>query len=295
MIASICGLFGSLLNFLYNLFGQNYGWALIGFTLIVNIILLPLTLKQQKSTAEMQLIQPEIAKLQAKYKNDKEKLNTEMMKLYQKYNINPMSGCLPLLIQLPIILILYQVIIKPLSYMQGLTAAQLTELQTLVYGNADKTTNVLSEVTLASDAAKLGTEKLSELSFTFTNINFNFFGLDLGATPSFSHPGILWIIPILAGVTTYLLSWYTMRQTNAKKDKDDKKKEENPTANQMQTMNKIMPLMTVYFAFTFAAGIGFYWIMNNVFRFLQQMVITKIITSKKDASLPVEKGNKGHK
>lgn len=294
MISAICGLFGSLLNSLYNLFGDNYGWALIGFTLIVNIILLPLTLKQQRSTAEMQLIQPELARLQAKYRNDKEKLNTELMKLYQKNNINPMSGCLPLLIQLPIILILYQVIIKPLSYMQGLTAAQLTELQTLVYG-ADNTNAVLSQVTLASDAAKLGADKLSQLSFEFTNINFNFFGLDLGATPSLSHPSLLWIIPVLAGVTTYLLSWYTMRQSNANKSEDDKKKDDS-AASQMQTMNKIMPFITVYFAFTLAAGIGFYWIVNNVFRFLQQVVITKIIAAKiANDPLVIETGSKKKK
>lgn len=282
MIASLCRFFGQLLNLLYNLFGQNYGWALVEFTLLVNLILLPLTLKQQKSTAELQLIQPELAKIQAKYKNDKEKLNTETLKLYQKYNINPMGGCLPLLIQMPIILILYQVIIKPLSYMQGLTAAQLTELQTLVYGNADKATKVLSEVTLASDASKLSSDVLSTLSFKFTNINLNFFGFDLGVTPSFSNPGIMWIIPIMAGVTTYLLSWYTMKQSNASKPDTEKKNGEPDPASQMQTMNKIMPLITVYFAFNFAAGIGFYWIMNNVFRFLQQMIINKVTLGKKD-------------
>lgn len=282
MIASLCRFFGQLLNLLYNLFGQNYGWALVGFTLLVNLILLPLTLKQQKSTAELQLIQPELAKIQAKYKNDKEKLNTETLKLYQKYNINPMGGCLPLLIQMPIILILYQVIIKPLSYMQGLTAAQLTELQTLVYGNADKATKVLSEVTLASDTSKLSSDVLSTLSFKFTNINLNFFGFDLGVTPSFSNPGIMWIIPIMAGVTTYLLSWYTMKQSNASKPDTEKKNGEPDPASQMQTMNKIMPLITVYFAFNFAAGIGFYWIMNNVFRFLQQMIINKVTLGKKD-------------
>lgn len=292
MIASICRFFGQLLNLLYNIFGQNYGWALVGFTLLVNLILLPLTLKQQKSTAELQLIQPELVKIQAKYKNDKEKLNTETLKLYQKYNINPMGGCLPLLIQMPIILILYQVIIKPLTYMQGLTAAQLTELQTLVYGSADNAAKVLSEVTLASDAAKLSSDALSTLSFKFANINLNFFGFDLGVTPSFSNPGIMWIIPIMAGVTTYLLSWYTMKQSNASKPKEEKKNGEPDPANQMQTMNKIMPLITVYFAFNFAAGIGFYWIMNNVFRFLQQMIINKVTLGKKDPLVVDSKGKK---
>ena len=278
MIAAICGLFGNLLNFLYELFGQNYGLALIGFTLIINIILLPLTLKQQKSTTMMQAIQPELTRLQDKYKNDKEKLNTEMMKLYQKNNINPMSGCLPLLIQLPIIFLLYQVLIKPLSYMQGLTSAQIATLRELV--GASKT---VMEVDLASKAAALG-DKMPDF---FTPINFDFFGFDLGAAPDFSHPSLLWVIPILAGVTTYALSWLTMRQADAKKTEEQRKREkENPTANQMQTMNKIMPLITVWFAFSCAAGIGLYWIMNNVFKMIQQVVVNCIL-SKQD-SLVIE-------
>lgn len=287
MIDTICGIFGRLLNFFYNLFGQNYGWALIAFTLVINIILLPLTIKQQKSTYEMQKIQPEITRLQNKYKNDKEKLNNEMMNLYKEKGYNPMGGCLPLLIQLPIILILYQVIIKPLSFMLGYTQTQLTELMTLVYGAKDIPAT-MSQVTLASDAAKLGAEKLQSLSFKFTNINFNFFGLDLGSTPSFSSPSILWLIPILAGVTTYLLSWYTMYQSQSRMSEEEKKKnKENSTANQMQTMNKIMPLITVYFAFTFAAGIGFYWIVNNIFRFIQQYIANLVMQKNNDDPLIV--------
>lgn len=279
MIAAICGLFGDLLNFLYELFGENYGFALIGFTLIVNLLLLPLTLKQQKSTTMMQSIQPELTRLQEKYKNDKEKLNTEMMKLYQNNNINPMSGCLPLLIQLPIILILYQVIIKPLTYMQGLTADQIAKLRELVGATGS---NVM-EVDLAAQAAKLG-EKMPDF---FTPINFDFFGLDLGAVPSISQPSLLWLIPILAGVTTYALSWLTMRQAEAKKTEEQKKREkDNPTANQMQTMNKIMPLITVWFTFTFAAGIGFYWIMNNIFKMIQQLVVNNML--KTESPLVVE-------
>lgn len=283
MISGICSLFGGLLNFLYELFGDSYGWALLAFTLIVNLILLPLTLKQQKSTAAMQLIQPELQKLQAKYKNDKEKLNTEMMKLYKEKDINPMGGCMPLLIQMPIILILYQVIIKPLSYMQGLTAEQVSELQNLVSsatGTEIAANNAYNQVSLAADAAKLSPEILSKLSFDFSSINFSFFGLDLGAIPSISEPSLLWIVPILAGVTTYLLSWYTMKAQNTQKK--DGAGAENNMANQMQTMNKIMPLITVFFAFSLAAGIGFYWIANNVFRFIQQVIVTKLMTNKKD-------------
>ncbi len=119
--------FGLFLFWLNNLFG-NYGLALIFFTVIVRLILLPLSIKQQKSMQDTQKIQPELAKIREKYKNDKQKLNEETMKLYQKHGINPAGGCFPLLIQFPIIIGLYQAIIKPLTYMFGLSAQQLTLL-----------------------------------------------------------------------------------------------------------------------------------------------------------------------
>ena len=98
---------------------SNYGVALILFTIIVKAILFPLTLKQQKSMMKTQKLQPLLNELQQKYGNDKEKLNQETMKLYQKYKINPMSGCLPLLIQLPILLALYWVVRQPMVYIMG--------------------------------------------------------------------------------------------------------------------------------------------------------------------------------
>lgn len=258
MFDVIYSFFGAILHFFYDLFG-NYGLALIGFTFVVNIILLPLTWKQQKSTTMMQAIQPELNRIQEKYKNDKEKLNTEIMKLYQNNNINPMSGCLPLLIQLPIIFILYRIVYSPISHMLGYTAEQLANLKAKY---PDITGNMI-EVELA---AKSGL------------IDFDFFGLDLSLVPSIGNINLLWLIPIFAGITTYGLSWLTMRQAEAKKTEEQKKKEkDNPTANQMQTMNKIMPLITVWFAFTFSASIGLYWIMNNIFKMIQQLVVNQLL------------------
>ena len=258
MFAPIYSFFGAILHFFYNLFG-NYGLALIGFTFVVNIVLLPLTWKQQKSTTKMQAIQPELTKIQEKYKNDKEKLNTEMMKLYQDNNINPMSGCLPLLIQLPIIFILYRIVYSPITHMLGYSAEQLAKLQ----AEHPEITGAMAEVALA---AKSGL------------IDFDFFGLDLSLVPSISTINWLWLIPIFAGVTTYGLTWLSMRQAEAKKTEEQKKKEkDNPTASQMQTMNKIMPLITVWFAFTFSASIGLYWIMNNIFKMIQQLVVNQML------------------
>ena len=104
-----------IINPIYNLVG-NYGVAVILFTVIVKVLLVPLGVKQQKTMVKTKQIKPELDKIQSKYKNDKEKLNEETMKLYQKYDINPMGGCLPLLVQFPILLGLYRVIQHPINW-----------------------------------------------------------------------------------------------------------------------------------------------------------------------------------
>ena len=264
-------LFGAILKFFYELSG-NYGVAIILFTLAVNIILLPLTWKQQKSTTKMQSIQPELKKIQQKYKNDKEKLNMEMMKLYKDNDINPMGGCLPLLIQLPIIFILYQIVYRPLTYMLSMAPDAIEALKT-TYNLHDYSAEI----------------KIAALDPSI-NIDFNFLGLNLSETPSFSNFHWLWLIPALAGITTFALSWLTTKQSNARKTE----KEENSTADTMQTMTKIMPLLTVWFAFNFPAGIGFYWIMNNLFKMIQQLAVNMIL-SKEDPLVIEQGGNKKKK
>ena len=264
-------LFGAILKFFYELSG-NYGVAIILFTLAVNIILLPLTWKQQKSTTKMQSIQPELKKIQQKYKNDKEKLNMEMMKLYKDNDINPMGGCLPLLIQLPIIFILYQIVYRPITYMLSMAPDAIEALKT-TYNLHDYSAEI----------------KIAALDPSI-NIDFNFLGLNLSETPSFSNFHWLWLIPALAGITTFALSWLTTKQSNARKTE----KEENSTADTMQTMTKIMPLITVWFAFNFPAGIGFYWIMNNLFKMIQQIAVNKIL-SKEDPLVIEQGGNKKKK
>ena len=263
--------FGGILKFFYDIFG-NYGLAIIGFTLAVNIILLPLTWKQQKSTTKMQSLQPELQRIQQKYKNDKEKLNMEMMKLYKDNDINPMGGCLPLLIQLPIIFILYQIVYRQLTYMLSMAPDAIEALKT-TYNLHDYSAEI----------------KIAALDPSI-NIDFNFLGLNLSETPSFSNFHWLWLIPALAGITTFALSWLTTKQSNARKTE----KEENSTADTMQTMTKIMPLITVWFAFNFPAGIGFYWIMNNLFKMIQQIAVNKIL-SKEDPLVIEQGGNKKKK
>lgn len=123
ILSAIGKIFGMLMYFIYNTIGlHNYALSLVFFTVVYKVILLPLSIKQMKSTQLMQELQPELQRIQERYKNDKEKLQEEQMKFYQEKNYNPASGCLPMLIQLPIIIALFYVIRMPMSYMLDMPA-----------------------------------------------------------------------------------------------------------------------------------------------------------------------------
>ncbi|MDR0405189.1 MAG: YidC/Oxa1 family membrane protein insertase [Clostridiales bacterium] len=275
--------FGALLLWLNNFTG-NYGAALIVFTLIVRIILLPLTVKQQKSMLESQKLQPHLAQIKEKYKNDKEKLNEETMKLYKAHNVNPAGGCLPLLIQLPIILGLYQVIIKPLTHMFKLTADQINLLMEKV--NQVLTANGGQALQNASQfeikiAQNLTPDILRSAGIDGVDIiNFNFLGLNLGDTPSFAYINLLWIIPVLAYFSTFFSTKVTTAMSgNAQPD--------GGAASSMKTMNMIFPLMTAWFAFTMPAGVGLYWIIGNVIQMGQQVLLNYYFRSKRTEEVPL--------
>lgn len=261
---------GYILGFIYS-FVSNYGWSLIIFTLAVKLILLPLGLKQQKSMTKMQLVQPKLLEIQKKYENDKQKQSEETMKLYKEYNISPMGGCLPMLIQLPILFGLYRVIYQPLTYM-------------LHYG----------EEQVASLMATLGLEKTPQVEIAIAKaenlVNFDFLGLDLSVTPSFMNFNWLWLIPLLAGVTTFLTSKITTWINGNDKKKEEEKKpqrvlnpEQKPASNSestMKTMTYIMPLMTTWIAFSFPAALGLYWIISNVVSIGQTLLLNGYYSKK---------------
>lgn len=213
-------LFGKLLFFIYSLVG-DYGVSIVLFSIIAKLILLPINIKQTKSMQDMNKLQPELQKLQKKYGSNKEKLNEETMKLYKEYNVNPMGGCLPLLIQFPIIIGLFRVLQEPARYV------------------------------FLTDAAYAAVEK----AFLWL--------------PDLGKADPLHILPVLAAITTYLY------MTNAPTQSG------NEQANQMNNTMKIMsPLMIGFFAWTFPSGVALYWVVQNVFTYVQQLV-TKKVTSRK--------------
>lgn len=261
---------GQLLNGIYNTVAlHRYGIALIIFTIIIRAILLPLMIKQYHSTAKMQEIQPQIQEIQKRYKNDKEKLNAELMRVYSENKVNPAGGCLPLLIQMPILLALWQVISKPLTYMLSWNSQKITE-----YVNTLKIPKVAyPELEIVNRYVDSAGRKL---------IDMNFLGLNLGTTPTW-HPQTLisqpiyialLMLPIIATATTYISSKMSMAatmQNNAS----------GSAAGMQNSMLLVGPLMTLMFSFGFPAGLSLYWITGNIFMIFQQMYINKYVLKKK--------------
>ncbi|MDQ2086012.1 YidC/Oxa1 family membrane protein insertase [Herbivorax sp. ANBcel31] len=297
MFSAIPSFFGQILYFIYDAIPfelYKYGLSLIVLTIFIRTLILPLTLKQVKSQAKMQEIQPIIKDIQKKYKNDKEKLSQEMMKVYQEHKYNPASGCLPLLVQMPIIISLFAVIRRPLTYM--LKGREFKD----VLINGEYKDIILNESTIEKLVDKVPADKLItgheqvSAALEFGLIDFNFLGLNLGINPTIDTELLfgpematylpLLLIPLLACITTYfstkMISKRNKSNTNSKKGKKDEKAD---VAESMQkNMLLIGPAMTLIFSFQFPAGLGFYWIIGNIYQIVQQIFVNKLMINKKE-------------
>ncbi len=285
---------GKFLLFIYNTAAfQNYGLAIIFFTIVVKMALLPLTLKQYKSSAKMQELQPLIAEAQKRYKDDKEKLNQETMKIYQENNYNPASGCLPLLFQMPILLTLWWVIIQPLKFMLGKSAETITTLVEVARKGLGVTIQEMGGQTeiIALSYFHQNREALKQVSGLLTDselIDFNsFLGLHLGEVAKF-QPEILFgekayiylpllILALLATATTYISTKLSMPKSN----QAGGGKQGAAASSMTNTMMYIGPLMTLVFSFQLPAGAVLYWMVGYVFAIFQQLYINKYVINKR--------------
>ncbi len=254
---------GYLFRGIYTFVG-SYGWTIILFTIIIKLVLVPLNIKQQKSMKKTQAIQPRLMKLQEKYAQDKDKLNQETMKLYQEAGVNPMGGCLPMLIQFPIIIALYNIIRKPMSYVMMLSKETIGIISERLTG-----AEAIDQIGLAKQMGS-AMDKIRDLVSENALINFEFFGFDLSVTPTLNFIMQNWhyaLIPVLAGFTTYLVSVISSKISGT-----------NPqAAGNMKTMNVIFPFMTAWFAITLPAGLGLYWTISNLFQIGQMFVLNKVL------------------
>ncbi|MDR1061322.1 MAG: YidC/Oxa1 family membrane protein insertase [Clostridiales bacterium] len=273
---------GKLMAFIYHYLSfENYGVAIVIFTILTKLALLPLTIKQYQGTANMQRLNPKLEELKRQYGSDKQRLNEETMKLYQQEKINPMGSCLPLLIQFPIIIALYNIITRPLQYMIGKSQEQITALKEL-YLRLSETTSAYVQDLQMLNFFKTSPESMKQavsggLLAETDLINMNFLGLDLSKTPTYSTELLfgpdmstylpLLLVPLVGVVSTYISSRVSML-ANAQQ-----------AQTQQSSMNKTMmlmgPIMTLIFSFQLPAGVLIYWIAGYIIQIAQQLYINE--------------------
>ena len=271
-------------------FTHNYAIALFIFALVLQIVLFPLGIKQQKNSVKQASLRPKEMAIRKKYagRNDKptqQKLNEEIMELYQRENFNPMGGCLPMLIQLPNLFSLYNVVISPLKYICGFGAEPIKNIQLKVYEilqaagtegfEAFAEGKTVSQINLITKMRELGlTNFVGENGQAITESmlpDFTIFGgkLDLSMIPIQHLWSILLLIPALTLVVTYGSTWISRKLMY----------NPNPEAQNdisMKIMNLSMPLLSVYISFTVPATIGLYWIFRSILGVLQQLALSKM-------------------
>ncbi|NLU53004.1 MAG: YidC/Oxa1 family membrane protein insertase [Clostridiaceae bacterium] len=327
LLAAIGLIFGKLMYFIYNTIGfHNYAFSLVLFTIAYKLILLPLSIKQMKSTQKMQEIQPELARLQARYKNDREKLNEETMKLYQEKGYNPTSGCLPLLIQLPILFALLFVIRMPMTYMMELPAKAIGEMAIEAVENGDLSYASIGKETYdkIKDNPMEVYSKFSSKDYSFEiklidvinkkpeivennptlsenhkavlkDFNLRMFNIfNLGIAPTYDIKAITrepqtYIPPLIILLLAVASTYFSTRLlTPPQPEQKGKNKAQNPGCAS-NSMLWISPLMTLWIGFTTPSGLSFYWTINNILSFIQQKALNNFV--KKDNNESKEEKN----
>lgn len=324
-IAEILGWIMEALFQFTSLFGVvNIGLSIILFTVVMKLIMFPLTLNQQKSSKLMAVMQPELQAIQKKYKDKKDndsmmKMNVETRAVYDKYGTSMTGGCLPLLIQLPVLLALYQVIYRIPAYVSSVRhyfdliieklpsgfasnevftgLAESYRLANVDYADMDKVVDLLYKLTpaqwteLTSAFPDIATVVTSTGDNVVQSINRmqQFLGMNISYTPfnvimgfvrdrnafSFGVVVIAFLIPILSGLT----QWYSTKLVSANQPSvQNSDGNQGMGADMMKSMNVTMPLMSVFFCFSFPLGIGVYWVISSLLQVIQQIGVNSYLS-----------------
>ena len=310
MLAFFANLFGYVLNFIYGIV-KNYGLAIIIFSILVKVLMIPISIKQQKTMKKSQKIQSKMKEIQFKYKNNPEMLNKATQELYKSENMSPFSGCFSAIIQIILLFAVFYLVRSPLTYMKKVDSG-VTEKYTKIIKENDLSTNSaypeieiirelgnireLKNKTVEENAEQQEKTDLSEINdeeLDSLYINMDFLGLNLAQVPTRSSDWKAYIIPILY----VLVSIISLRVVNNTGKKD---KKENPEENKdekslvkpeddfdpMEQMNKNMNLMfpVMYLAVALIAplGLALYWLMNSLLMIVEKLVLNKLLKDEEE-------------
>ena len=269
----LSGPLGYVMEWIYKLL-PNYGWDIILFTLLINIVKIPLQTSQQKSMAKMSAFQPMIAEIQTKYKDKPEKQQAELMKLQQDFGYKPTAGCMPMLLNFLVMFGVIGVVYNPLERIFHISAAALAsagEAMTaagISFTAITRDTNIIAEV-LAGNSGVLGCFSVEQIA-TITEFgqHMNFLGIDLTRIPQIGLSLDI-VLPLLSVITMFLSTHISMKASG----------------QQMQGSMKLtmymMPLMYLFFCFTVPCAFSLYYVVSNILMTVQSIIMKKIYDPEK--------------
>lgn len=255
---------------------NNYGWSLVIFAVLTKLLVFPLAIKQQKSTAKTMLFQPKLKALQKQYGNNKAKYQEEMMKLYEQEGISPTAGCLPMIVQMVLLFGMIEVIYRPLRYILRVPLEGLALAEQFVLG---KTTTIAPQMEIISRIQAGSTEFeqffSQDVIQKINQFDIHFMGINLGDMPTFAFNLVL-LIPIFYVITSIVQTIVTT-----------KIQEKNGQEMQggMKYMMYAIPAISLWFAFSYPAGLGFYWTISNIIMILQTLLLQKMYPPSKIAQM----------
>ena len=312
MIAPFANLFGYILNFIYNVV-NNYGLAIIIFSILIKLLMLPISIKQQKTMKKTTKIQNKMKEIQFKYKNDPENLNRATMELYKSENMSPFSGCFSAIVQIILLFAVFYLVRSPLTYMKKVDSEVISKYTTIMQQNELTTNSAYPEIEIIRDIdrikqlkeqqeqnqnnveqnnnendenneEKIDVSEIKDDELDALNINMEFLGLNLAQVPTNTTDWKAYIIPILY----VLVSIISLRLTNPTKNKkknveDDKEKEEfDPMLQMNKNMNIMFPIMYLTVALIAPLGLALYWLTNSLLMIIEKLTLNKILKDEEE-------------
>ena len=309
MIAFFANIFGYLLNFIYNLV-ENYGIAIIIFSILIKLAMIPISIKQQKTMKKSTRIQAKMKELQEKYKNNPEKLNQETLELYKNENMSPFSGCLSAIVQIILLFAVFYLVRSPLTYMKKVDADVISKYTKIVkqndlssnsaypeieivreIDNIRALKNKVDETTEDVDEDKIALTEIKEEELEDINLNMEFLGLNLAQIPTNSSDWKAYIIPILYVVVSVLSMKITTAAQKQKpetiENNDEKaltkaEEEFDPMAQMNKNMNMMFPVMYLAVALIAPLGLALYWLMNSLLMIVERLALNKLLKDEEE-------------
>ncbi len=292
MFAFFANIFGYLLNFIYQLV-NNYGIAIIIFCIVLKLIMLPLSIKQQRTMKKSAKLQDKMKQLQFKYKNDPEKLNQEVMKMYKEENMSPFSGCLSSIVQIIILLSVFYLVSSPLTYMKKVDSQEINSYKEKLGQEQNISKGNYPEIQIIQVYGKDNEQ---------VQLNMEFLGLDLSKVLTQSlNDWKVYIIPalyVISSIASLKITNATQKKMqNAKKEdsenviienneekalKKDDEEDIDPMEQANKSMSLFMPIMSLSIAIIAPLGLALYWLINNILMIAERLVLNKFFDKEEE-------------